>query len=270
MRIWVGIAAVVVMALPAWSADRALVIGNQNYANASPVYGASAAGRAAAALRSAGFSVLDGNDLIAGDLRQRLSDLWQVAGPRDRLVILLLGHFAKSTGNSWFLGTDASTPDLATVGGVGLDLATVLAVAAQAPGGAVVLLGTEDRRLPLEKGLTAGIGPLDVPQGVVLIRGDAREVAQFASVSLTLKGESLADMLAGSSLVATGFLPATVPFRADTGQYRPEHRRKGRRGYGLGPRQPGWQHFRLRGLSHQIPRRSLCRPGPLGAGASAQ
>lgn len=217
MRILVGVA-VAVMALPAWSADRALVIGNQSYAAASPVFGASEAARAANALRSAGFSVLDGSDLTAHDLRQRLSDLWRVAAARDHIVILLSGHFANSGGRSWFLGSDASSPDLATVGGAGLDLATVLAVAAEAPGGAVVLLGSEDRRLPLEKGLTAGIGPLEVPQGVALIQGDARAVARFAASSVTLKGQSLAEMLAGSGLVSAGFLPGNVPFRADTGR----------------------------------------------------
>jgi len=213
MRIWVGIAAAAVIAWPAWSEDRALVIGNQSYINASPVYGAGDTGRAAAALRAAGFSVIDGNNLSAADLRQRLSDLWRAAQSRDHIVILLSGHFAQSNGRSWFLGADAASPDLVTVGGAGLDLATVLDVAAQAPGGAVVLLGSENRRLPLEKGLAPGIGPIEVPQGVVLIQGDAREVARFASVSVTQRGASLADMLSGSGLVAKGFLPATVPFR---------------------------------------------------------
>jgi peptidoglycan hydrolase-like protein with peptidoglycan-binding domain len=216
MRIWVGIAAAAVLAWPAVAADRALVIGNRSYDNASAVSGAAETARAAAALRSAGFAVLDGSNLDARNLRERLSDLLQVAEARDRLVILLAGHFAQSAGQSWFLGTDVSGPDMATVGGAGLDLETVLAVAALAPGGAVVLLGSEDRRLPLEKGLTAGVGPLDLPQGVTLIQGDARDIARFAAASVTLKGESLASMLAGSGLTATGFLPPDIPFRADT------------------------------------------------------
>jgi peptidoglycan hydrolase-like protein with peptidoglycan-binding domain len=217
MRIWVGIAAAALLAWPAFAADRALVISNENYADASGVFGASEAVRAAAALRSAGFSVLDGRDLNTRDLRARLSDLLQVAGAQDRIVILLAGHFATSAGQSWYLGTDVSLPNLATVGGFGLDLATVLAVAAQAPGGAVVLLGSEDRRLPLDKGLTPGIGALAVPQGVTVVQGDARTVARFVTGSVTLKGQSLAAMLeAAPDLQASGFLPAAIPFRPET------------------------------------------------------
>lgn len=206
------------VALPLRAEDRAVLIGNENYSDGADITEADAALDAAGPLQEAGFTVTTGQDMQAPEMRALLSPLLQAAPEAGRLVIVLSGHFAQSDGQTWFLGTEASMPDLATVDGVGVSLATVLEVAAEAPGGAVVVLGTEPRRLPLGGGLEAGIGSVPVPQGVTLIRGDAARVADFAARSLPLRGQSLAAMLdANPDLTADGFLSSLVPFRPSDG-----------------------------------------------------
>jgi peptidoglycan hydrolase-like protein with peptidoglycan-binding domain len=209
-----------VMALCAAQAaaeDRALILANQNYADAEDVAGAAAGARAAPFLSAAGFVTVTGTDQSAAELRARLSQLLAVLRPTDRVVILLTGHFAQSRSDTWFLGADAAVPDLAQVGAVGLSLRSVLDIAAAAPGQAVVLLGTEaDRRLPLGSGLAPGIGPLEVPQGVTVIRGTATGIADFTGRLLPQRGASLPLLLdAAPGLTAEGFL-APFAFRPGT------------------------------------------------------
>lgn len=194
--------------------DRALIVGNENYSDGADITEADAALGAAAALQAAGFTVTTGQDMQAPEVRALLSPLMQAGPAGERLVIVLSGHFAQAESDTWFLGTEASMPDLATIDGVGISVSTVLEVAAQAPGGAVVVLGTEPRRLPLGPGLDPGIGSVTVPQGVTLIRGDAARVADFAGRVLPVRGQSLAAMLdANPDLTADGFLSELVPFR---------------------------------------------------------
>jgi peptidoglycan hydrolase-like protein with peptidoglycan-binding domain len=213
-----ALAGLVLAAHPLYAEDRALVIGNENYSDGADIPGAREALNASIALRAAGFTVIDGRDLATPALRSRLSAQLRVLRPEDRLILLLAGHFAQSDGQTWFLGTDASAPDLANIDAAGISLATVMEIAARVPGGAIVLLGTENRRLPLATGLRQGIGPLVPPQGVAVVQGDARAVSGFASATLTARGASLASLLRGrSDLSAIGFLPQTMPFRPAEG-----------------------------------------------------
>ncbi|HMO07270.1 MAG TPA: tripartite tricarboxylate transporter substrate-binding protein, partial [Paracoccaceae bacterium] len=199
----------------AQAADRALVLANSNYAEAADMAGALAAGQAVPVLRAEGFAVISGTDLDAAGLRARLSQMLVQLAPGDRLVILLSGHFATSGSETWFLGTEVGRPDLATVGAAGVSLSTVLRIAAEVPGGAVLLLGTEQRRIELGRGLGPGIGVLDVPQGVTVVRGDAVRVADFAARQMTRRGVPLPQMLSATpDLRAEGFL-AALPFRPD-------------------------------------------------------
>ncbi len=202
------------LATAAAAQDRALLVGNENYADGADIGGASDLTSAEPALAGAGFTVTAGADLDAAALRQAFSDLLADSPDDHRLIIALSGHFARSVAETWFLASDAATPDLAGVGAVGMPLTTVLEIAASQPGGAVVLLGTEANRLPLGPGLEPGIGRLAIPQGVTLIRGDATRIAEFTAEFLPVRGQSLAALLdAAPDLTADGLIAPLVPFR---------------------------------------------------------
>lgn len=204
---------VTLVSVAAHAEDRALVLGNARYDHAAGIATAADAAGAATALEAAGFTVVSGTDLAVADLRAKLADLLVDRDATTRLVILLAGHFVRSERGTWFLGTDADMPDLATVDGAGVPLDTVLEVASGAPGGAVLLLGGEERRISLGVGLAAGIGPLNIPQGVTVIRGDAAQIAAFAGRDLLQRGQSLSALVAARpDLIADGFLSDLVPF----------------------------------------------------------
>ena len=209
------------LAFPALAEDRALLIGNETYAEAGRIPGAATVADLPPALQAAGFRVLAGQDQTTDDLRGLMSGLMAERLEDGRLVILLSGHFAQRGAQTWFLGTEADLPDPATVAAQGVDLADVLAMAARVPGGVIVLLGTEDRRLPLGAGLTPGIGPLTAPQGVTVLQGEAEAVTVFATGPLLETGQSLPAMLVGSDLQAQGFLATLVAFRPAAGVIAP-------------------------------------------------
>jgi peptidoglycan hydrolase-like protein with peptidoglycan-binding domain len=208
----------IMVALAVWGGaalaeDRVLILANENYRDAADVDGAADLLAAGPALAAAGFRLAAESDATAATMRLRLSQMLAALAPGDRVVIALAGHFAHGPTQTYALGTEATLPDLAQVGGVAVPLSTVLDIAGQVPGGALVLLGTEPSRLPLGRGLVQGIGPMEVPQGVTVVSGDAAEVAGFAGRLATQRGMSLPAMLAEApDLTATGFLAAT-PFR---------------------------------------------------------
>lgn len=206
-----GIAAL--LAGPVAAQDAALVIGNENYRNAADISAADDALDAADALETAGFVLRKGADLTAPEMQALLGEHYGDTVRPGRSVILLTGHFVHAGPETWLVATGADRPTLGSIDASGLPLATVLAIAAERPGGALVLLGTEERRIDLGRGLTAGIGPVDVPQGVTLIAGDAAEVAAFAGDLAGMRGKSIADLVTTvGDLRASGYIGALAPF----------------------------------------------------------
>lgn len=200
-------------AAPAWAADVALVVGNGDYRNARDLVAGTEVMAAVPALQAAGFAVVRAENADAASLRRAASEFLARADGRGRVVIVLSGHFARAGSQTWFLGTDTNLPDAISAGAQGLSLAVLLDIAARAPGQAVVLLGTEDRRIDLGEGLDPGIGLLAVPQGVAVVRGEADPVADFVAGPLLQRGQSLAEALnAMPELVAEGFVSSAVPF----------------------------------------------------------
>jgi hypothetical protein len=92
------------LALPALAEDRALLIGNETYAEAGRVPGAAAVADLAPVLQAAGFRTLAGQDQTTDDLRGLMSGLIAERLEDGRLVILLAGHFATRGDQTWFLG----------------------------------------------------------------------------------------------------------------------------------------------------------------------
>ncbi|MFV0491459.1 MAG: peptidoglycan-binding protein [Pseudorhodobacter sp.] len=201
----------------AMAEDRALILANENYSDAADIRGAGDLLEAAAILTEAGFVVQTGQDLESDAMRAMLSELLNASTEEDRIVILFAGHVIATRGRHVLLGIEASEPDLASLGGMGIDLAEIYDIAADFPGAALIGIGTETRRLPLGLGaMEPGIGVLEPPQGVAVISGEAGAVARFAGEMIPERGISLRAMTeAIRGLEATGFLPRAEPFRPE-------------------------------------------------------
>jgi peptidoglycan hydrolase-like protein with peptidoglycan-binding domain len=200
---------------PIWAEDRAFITGNDPVDPASTVAVASEVFRISRALGTAGFATLDGSNLGGDVLRGRLDQVLRDLGPTDTLVILLAGDFAHSARQTWYLPPNPADPlTLANIGASAINLATVLDIAALAPGRALVMLGIDGNRLSLGRGIEAGLGDLAIPQGVAVVQGGTADLSRFAQSGLTTRGQSFAQMLRGArDLTGSGYLPQGIAFR---------------------------------------------------------
>lgn len=194
-------------------ADRAFILGQPE--SGRGLFGGSAPDLAAA-YEGAGFAVIGGSPATAELMREGLARFLSGVEGERRLVIHLSGPFVRSGSDTWLMADDAKAPNLATVAGQGLALSTVLQIAAEVPGQSLVLIGAAGAPEELGPGLTAGIGPLDIPQGVTVIRGRSAEVGAFAVGPLMERGQSLSALVAGAEdVTGEGFLSAATIWRPE-------------------------------------------------------
>lgn len=218
MTVRTSLAALLLMSVPAWAGDVALVVGNEDYANGRDLRAADEMLDAVASLEDAGFEVLSGADVTADDLAGLVSQFNSKVDGSGRVVIALAGHFAQSGSGSWFVGADADAPDLATIGMQAVPLSILLEIAGRAPGGAVVALGVEDTEFEFGSGVLTGLGDIDIPQGVGVVTGPSGDVADFAKDALAVPGQSIANALnAWPTLKGSGFMAPLVPFLQSDG-----------------------------------------------------
>lgn len=211
-RITATAALAIAAALPAAAQDAALIIGNESY-RAGADAAAGDALDAAEPLERAGFIVRRGADLDDDAMQALLARHYDDTAAPGRSVILLAGQFAHAGGETWLLAVDARAPTLGAADAAGLPLSQVLAVAAERPGGAIVLLGSGEGDFALGRGLSPGIGTLTVPQGVTVIRGGAAPVAALAAGLPGRRGETPAQIAAAAEgLVVEGFRGGFAPF----------------------------------------------------------
>lgn len=193
-------------------ADTALLLVNDRYPHAQNLRQARPVEQLQARLRDAGFDVITVSDGDGGNMREGLLRLLQ-ADEDERILIAAVGHFARSSSETWLLGSHVNQPSLASVGADGLSLSVLLEVASAAPGQAVVMLGLERRRIDLGVGLGVGVGRIDAPQGVTVLAGSPEDLATFSASYLLVPGTDLAQTLTEShGLRAFGFLSSAVPF----------------------------------------------------------
>ena len=185
----------------------ALLIGNNDYNSLPNAFRAERIGAAGRALRNEGFEVLRVTNGGAGNLQSALTEFEQSAG-EDGAIVLLSGRFVHSSTDTYFLATGARTDSLEAARREGIPISTVLAVLSAIPGKAVLALGHGEGFEPRSNLLSPGPGPIDAPQGVTVLTGPTADIV--AAVSAIARGEAVldADALAGSDVVASGFLPA--------------------------------------------------------------
>jgi peptidoglycan hydrolase-like protein with peptidoglycan-binding domain len=197
--------------LPVFAQDVALVLGMERYEQLDRVNRADDLLNATDRFEALGFDVFsraNGRVLAAKDLAAAFQAGVQDA---DRLVVALSGHFVTDGARTWLLTSEAADPDLFSVDDAGLSLDSVLQVLGARPGQAVMMLGAADPDdLDMEdSGLSSGIGALDIPQGVTLIRTTPQVAATVLSNELTEPEALIGQRLrANPSLFVDGYLPA--------------------------------------------------------------
>lgn len=170
-----------ILASPALASTGAvLIVANEDYQTLRDARGAAAVLQVERSLAAAGFSVDVATDLSANALRAALSALSEglQRGSDERVVIVFAGYAINADHGAWLMGTEARSPDIATIESFGVRLETLLALAGQVQGGAVVAVADFGFPEPPRTGFRAGLPQvLSVPQGVTLVRGPGAAIA---------------------------------------------------------------------------------------------
>lgn len=196
--------------LPAFAQDVALILGNERYEQLDRVNRADDILQATSRLEALGFDVFgraNGRIETAKDLAAAFQAGLEGA---DRLVVAMSGHFVTDGTRTWLLTSEATTPDLFTVDDVGVSLDSVLRILAARQGKAVLLLGLADEEdLDMTgSALRAGVGALAVPTGVTVIRTNPITAANVLNGPLTEPEAVIGRRFATNPrLSVEGFLP---------------------------------------------------------------
>ncbi|AKS47508.1 Putative peptidoglycan binding domain-containing protein [Octadecabacter temperatus] len=201
-----------VLALPisAVAQDAALILGNERYEQLDRVNRADDLLGATDRLEALGFDVASrANGRV--DAVKDLAAAFQVqADGADRLVVALSGHFVTDGTRTWLLTAEAIEPELFTIDGTALSLDSVLRILAARPGKAVLLMGAADPDdLDMDdSGLMAGVGDMDIPQGVTVLQTTPSIAASTMSGVLTEPEATIGQQIAAnSSIISRGYLP---------------------------------------------------------------
>jgi peptidoglycan hydrolase-like protein with peptidoglycan-binding domain len=196
-------------------ADAALIIGNEDYASRRDLRDGADITNAADELGNLGFDVIARQDASSSELIGALDQFVGASVGSKRVLVILAGRFMNSGRETWLLGVDADeTPTLAGLAGSALPLSSVMVVLQAHPGRAMLMIVEDDETAPVGSPyIYPGLGPMELPQGVTLVRGEARAMAGFAEDVLPLPAMAQALLAARQQgLTVEGFAPDDYRF----------------------------------------------------------
>jgi peptidoglycan hydrolase-like protein with peptidoglycan-binding domain len=192
-----------------------LILANERYPTLGTARNAGLLLEAERPFAMAGFRTDVASDLSAPAMRAALArvsdDIDALAA--ERVILVYSGLAVHGPSGIWLLGTDAQRADVTGVESTAIRLETLLAIASELQGGAMVAvadLGFPSRPgAGLQRGLPAAI---DVPQGVTLVSGPAPALTAFLR-DVAQPGTNLAQAAERHrGLRMEGFTPRFLPF----------------------------------------------------------
>ncbi len=214
------------LATAAFADDLAMVLGTGTYDNLPDIPEGGEVADAVDGLLTLGFNVQALEDGNAEAVARTLRDFMGEVGEAERVLVVLSGHFVTDGTRTWYLTREASEPRLMGLGGTAraLPVESVLQVLARSPSRAVLLLGVAETEEPVvyDPWLRAGMGELNVPQGVTVLTGTPREAANFLADELSVPRGDLSRLVAENGRVdAEGYLPRGFVFTPGAGSGQP-------------------------------------------------
>jgi peptidoglycan hydrolase-like protein with peptidoglycan-binding domain len=206
----------VATAMPAalWADDAALVLGNESYEVLGRLSRGADVTRAIDGLVTLGFDVTALPNGRADTTSDALTTFLASVPDAERLIVALSGRFVTDGDRTWFLTADAEAPGILSLGNDAIPVESLLAVLGRAPGRAILLLGVDDDLSAVyDPWLSEGIGDLDIPQGVSVLRSTPRDIAEFMARELAEPGGDLSAAVMRNRRIATdGFMPRSHLF----------------------------------------------------------
>jgi peptidoglycan hydrolase-like protein with peptidoglycan-binding domain len=200
----------IAVAGPAFAQSVGLLIGNQDYDALSDVSRADRLSRAVGPLEAAGVEVTALEDATAAETADALVAFGQRVPQSETLIVALAGRFLRTPTETFFMPSDGEAGPIATLPATGLPLSTVFAWLSATPGKALLLLGTDDEDAEFGPLLGSGIGPLDIPQGVTVLSGGTRDMADFLRDRIAEPGRPFVGAARQAGLTVAGYAPDTL------------------------------------------------------------
>ena len=209
------IAVFAVISAPVSAQNSALVITNVRYDELPNVTNAGRLRYISSALRSAVFGVSTGTNKDGSEMHNMGIFFAQDASTAERAVVILQGHFVHTPRDTWLIGSDApARANALTIGSEGISVGILLDVLAERPGRVILMLSPSTNPPEDLPGLEAGIGDLDIPQGVTVVVGPSNDIQNMVSNTLLRDGATTADLIveADPTTVVSGFVSDAVEF----------------------------------------------------------
>ena len=221
MRKLILSALVATIGLPAVADDAAVVIANERYRHLDRLVGGAEAVDHLRQARGSGYAATALRDGSIADQRDALTAFEAESGDATRLVAVLSGRFVTDGNRTWLLSASATEPTLFGLEREAISVESVMKVLAATPSRAVLLLGFDnDADQDFGSALREGIGRLDIPQGVTVLRGRPNAIADLLSDHLLVDGADIIGPARGDrNIRVAGFAPRSLVMQpATTGQ----------------------------------------------------
>ncbi|MCE0506062.1 peptidoglycan-binding protein [Roseivivax sp. GX 12232] len=193
--------------------NAALLIENAAPSVLDRIRGADGVAGAVEPLREAGVDVLALRGAGGAELREGLGRfLGTLDAETEGVAVVLSGRFVSTTRETYLLPPDVEAETAAEVFAEGLPLSPLLAVLADFPGRAVLMLAEGGPETLEARFLDDGAGAIDLPQGVTLIRGAPDVIAALARRDLPRPGRALVARAREESLAVEGYAPRGFSF----------------------------------------------------------
>ena len=184
------------------AADLALIISNGDYDNLSEQRKISRKhDDLVEAFKEQGFEVIEGADLTRLEMLALAKRADSISEAVENFVILLSGNIVNDGQQTWVLPVDTAGDTLleAAFGAPTLD--TFLSMAGAKPGHASVFIGISDVDPNRNSGLKSGLADANIPQGVLLVSGQADDIEELLTDDLLGSNRPMSVLLANPSRI---------------------------------------------------------------------
>ncbi|MCK4861602.1 MAG: peptidoglycan-binding protein [Rhodobacteraceae bacterium] len=182
------------------AADLALIISNGDYENLSDQRKISRNhDDLVEAFKDEGFEVIEGVNLTRQEMLALSKRADSISEAVSNFVILLSGNIVNDGQQTWVLPVDTAGDTLldAAFGAPTLD--TFLSMAGAKPGHASVFIGVSDVDPNRKSGLKSGLADTAIPQGVLLVSGQAGDIEELLTDDLLGSNRPMSVLLANPS-----------------------------------------------------------------------
>jgi peptidoglycan hydrolase-like protein with peptidoglycan-binding domain len=198
----------VALAWPASAAERALVIGNENYTGLADVSRGGEVVAASEALRGAGVEVVTLRDGGIVEMLDALEKFVARAEDADRLLVVLSGAFATTGGETYLLPVRTQIPAIHAVARYSLPVSLITTILEAHDDRSVLILSHDGRSGEAGPYLDLGLGDVDTSSQVIVVRARPEAAAQMVRDVLA---EPDADLAAGLARIGGAKADRGIP-----------------------------------------------------------